>query len=83
MPFDKKVINAYYNLREENYDEFQSLCQNPNYKTILERLTEGCVSWKCNQSGKIRLFPSKGLLYLEKMWDHFIIVKIIPNNNIF
>ena len=67
LPFDKKVTNAYYKSEEKSYEEFQALAQQPNYDTILQRLTEGTVSWKHNQSGQIVFFLAKGLSYLGKL----------------
>ena len=43
MPFDRKVINKHYKLLEKNYDQFKSLCNNPNYDMILKRLTDNRV----------------------------------------
>ena len=78
----KKGINKYYQLKEENYEEFQELAQCPNYETILKCLIEGRVSWKCNKNGQILFFQAKGLSYMGKQWNHFIIAKIILSGNI-
>ena len=41
--FDSKVIKAYYNLKEGDYECFQSLAQSPNYDMIIECLRNGQV----------------------------------------
>ena len=78
VPFDRKVINAHYKLQEENYDQFKSLCNNPNYDMILEHLTENRGQWKHNPSGQVVSFPSKSLSYIGKIWNHFIANKNYP-----
>ena len=78
----KKVINEYYKLEEENYEEFQTLAQHPNYDTIIQCLIDGRVSWKHNAIQQILFFLAKGLSYLGKPWNHFIAAKIIPSDNI-
>ena len=75
------MIYEYYKL-QKNYEEFQALAQGPNYDTILKHLTKGRVSWKCNQNGQILFFPTKGMSYLGKQWNHFTETKSIPSGNI-
>ena len=40
------------------------------------------MSRKRNQSRQILFFPTKGLSYLGKLWNHFIAAKIIQSGNI-
>ena len=43
VSFDRKVMNEHYNLSEDNYEQFKSLFNNPNYDVILKRLTDNKV----------------------------------------
>ena len=66
---------------QENYDQFKSLCNNPNYDMILEKLTDNRLQWNRNLNGQVIFFPSKSLSYRGKMWNHFIAATIIPSGN--
>ena len=54
----KKEINKYYQLKEENYEEFQELAQCPNYETILKCLIEGRVRMDKSFSSKPKDYPT-------------------------
>ena len=49
---------------------------------IIHFLTNDQEQWKINSEGQVVNFKAKGLLYIPKVWHHYITSKILPTTNI-
>ena len=82
MPFDSETINSFYNLPKVNNEAYENLRNEPNYTNIIKCLTNNQEKWKFNNEGQAMNFKAKGLLYIPKMWHHFITSRILPTTNV-
>ena len=82
VAFDCKSINEFYNVELVDDEAYQKLCEAPNYTEIIKCLTNDQGKWKLNSEGQVVNFKAKGLLYIPRVWHHFITSRIIPSKNV-
>ena len=82
MPFDSETINRFYNQPNVNDEDYQRLLERPNYAEIIKSITDGQAQWKTNSKGHAVNFKAKHLLYVPRVWHHFITSRILPNINV-
>ena len=80
--FYAKSINEFYNLEPVDSGAFDSLYAASNYLEILRVLKNGQGGWKLNSKGHIIHFKAKHLVYILKVWHHFITSWLIPTTNV-
>ena len=78
VPFDSETINNFYNLPNVDNEAYEKLSNEPNYKEIIKCLTNDQERWKINCESQVVNFKAKGLLYIPKVWHHFITSRILP-----
>ena len=61
---------------------YEKLRDEPSYKEIIKCLTNDQNKWKVNSEGQVVNFKAKGLLYIPKVWHHFITSRILPTTNV-
>ena len=61
---------------------YEKLRDEPNYKEIIKCLKNDQEKWKINSEGQVVNFKAKGLLYIPKVWHHFITSRILTTTNI-
>ena len=82
VDFNAKSINRYYNLEPVNPEAYDQLHENPNYLEFLRMLTNEQGEWKLNNEGHVVHFKSKHLVYIPKVWHHFITSRLILTTNV-
>ena len=82
VDFNAKSINEFYNLEPVNSEGYDRLQENPNYPKVLRLHTNGQGEWKVNNDGHVVHFKAKHLVYIPKVWHHFITSYLIPTTNV-
>ena len=82
MPFDSVTINTYFELEDEDSEEYQAFSRAPNYNLILKKLTKGKYDWKKSNTNQVQSFMRTGLIEIVKSWFYFVSSKLIPTKNI-
>ena len=82
VPCDRATINAFYNIPHVDDEEYQKLSVEPNYLDIIKCLTNGQGEWKINSEGQVVNFKAKHLIYVPKVWKHFITSRHLPSTNL-
>ena len=82
VDFNAKSINEFYNLELINSEAYDRLQENPNYPKVLRLLTNGQGEWNVNNGGHAVHFKAKHLVYIFKVWHHFITSHLIPTTNV-
>ena len=80
--FDSETINSFYNLASVDNEAYAKLRDEPNYKEIIKCLTNDQEKWKVNSEGQVVNFKANDLLYIPKVWHHFITSRILPTTNV-
>ena len=78
MPFDNDTINDFYNLPKLDNEAYDNLRKELNDYKIIKFLTNNQEKWEINHEGQVVNFETKGLLYIPKVWHHFITSRILP-----
>ena len=82
VDFGAKSINEFYNLEPMDNRAFDNLYKAPNYLEVIRVLTNGQGEWKINSEGHAVNFKAKHLVYIPKVWHHFITSRLIPTTNV-
>ena len=82
VTFDSETINRFYNLPNVNDEDYQRLLERPNYAEIIISLIDGQAQWKTNSQDHAVNVNAKHLLYVPRVWHHFITSWILPSTNI-
>ena len=53
MPFDSVTINTYFELEDEDSEEYRALYQILDYDLILKTLTKGKFEWKKSTTNQV------------------------------
>ena len=82
VPFDSETIKNFYNFPKVDKEAYENLRNKPNYSEIIKCWTNNQERWKINCERKAVNFKAKGLLYIPKVWHHFITYRILPTTNV-
>ena len=82
VDFSAESINSYYSLDHVPSKPFQRLYEHPDYPEIIRVLTNGRGEWKVNSEGHTVHFKAKHLVFISKVWHHFITSRLISTTNV-
>ena len=82
VDFNVDSINHFYNLDHVPSEPFDRLYERSDYPEVIRVLTNGRGEWKLNNEGHTVHFKAKQLVYIPKVWHHFITSCLIPTMNV-
>ena len=82
MSFDSVTIKNYFELEDEDSEEYRTLYLELNYDLILKKLTNGKSKWKKRTSNQVQSFLMTRLTDIAKSWLYFVSSKLIPTKHI-
>ena len=82
VDFSVESINNFYNLEPVTEDAYLKLQEAPNYPEVIRMLTNGQGEWKTNNERHAVHFKAKHLIYIPKVWHHFITSRLILTTNV-
>ena len=82
VDFSAESINQFYNLDTVPSEPFDRLYERPDYPEVIRVLTNRQGELKLNNDGHAVHFKAKNLVYIPKVWHHFIMSRLIPTMNV-
>ena len=82
VPYGAKAINQVYGMAGQKHgSKFKKLLENPDFKKIAEKLTDGKAQWRQEKGGPKAL--NRGSLTEEaKVWFYFLASVLVPTRHL-
>ena len=80
VDFGAWAVNQFYQLREDDSEEYQVLFVATNFEGLMQELTHGQGVWRrLPSTGEFTTFPMTALTLVVKVWYNFLSVEIRPS----
>ena len=80
VDFGARAVNQFYQLREDDSEEYQALFVATEFEGLMQELTHGQgVWWRLSSTGEFTTFPMTALTLVAKVWYNVLSVEIKPS----
>ena len=83
VPFDSVTIHKFFEVEDENNEDYQALYKALNYDLILKKLINGKSPWKRSILNQFQSFMRTRLTETTKFWFYFVSFKPISMKHVF